>query len=59
MTEKTTEYRVTITGPEKAREQLLHELKKLEGEADRSGVEVRVQRIERIDEPADIEGFDS
>jgi len=47
MTEKTVEYRVTITGPEKAREQLLHELSKMEGQAERSGVDVTVERIEK------------
>jgi len=46
MTEKTVEYRVTITGPEKAREQLLHELSKMEGQAERSGVDVTVERVE-------------
>jgi len=45
MTDKTREFRVTITGPEKSVEQLYHELAKLEGEASRSGVDVTVERI--------------
>ncbi len=46
MTDATAEFRVTITGPEQAREELLHQLSKLEGEAERAGVDVRVERIE-------------
>lgn len=49
MTNDTAEFRVTITGPEKSREQLHHELSKLEGQADRSGVDVSVERIETTD----------
>lgn len=53
MTDKTAEYRVTIEGPEKAREQLLNTLKKLEGEASRSGINVTVERIRH--EKTDLE----
>jgi len=55
MTERTVEYRVTITGPEKSREQLLHELSKLEGEAERSGIEVTVERVETEETGFDAE----
>jgi hypothetical protein len=55
MTEKTVEYRVTITGPEKSREQLLHELSKLEGEAERSGIDVTVERVETEETGFDAE----
>lgn len=48
------EFRVVIDGPEKAREQLLNALKDLEGEAQRSGVSVSVQRVERSEIEAEF-----
>lgn len=49
MTEKTSEYRVEVTGPEKAREQFLSALKDLQGEGERSGIEIEIERIETTD----------
>lgn len=45
MSEGKAEFRVTIEGPEQAREELLKNLKDMESEADRSGVDVSVERI--------------
>lgn len=45
MSDGTAEFRVTIDGPQQAREELLKNLKDLESEADRSGVDVSVNRI--------------
>lgn len=53
MNEDKAEFRVTIEGPEKAREQLLKNLKDMESEADRSGVDVSV---ERVVETEDLDG---
>ena len=48
MTEK--EFRITVNGPDAASEQLLHELKRLESEADRQGIVLEVERVETTDQ---------
>jgi hypothetical protein len=55
MSDKTQEFRVTVTGPPLSVDQFHHLLGKLASEGERSGVDVTVERVET--ETADPQEF--
>jgi len=55
MNSKEQEFRITVEGPPLSVEQLENQLRKLASEAERSGVDMTVERIE-TEEP-DFDGF--